>query len=541
MTKTRGKTSIAKRLFLYIVAVVLGTSVIILLSNTLLLKPFYYSSIRSSMLSGIESLSEIDFAGDEDTWLDALDALTVDKAYDLIIANNEEVLYSSSKEAGLMPRPDNSGFGSRASDQNASQQDTEAEPQDQNTAQSPSQSGEDMQAADRQPPFFRWHQEQDGWESLDDNTYMATIKEPRTDIEMLVCTKELEGGIRIALTQAIEPINQSVRQANILLLACALLSVAVSVIFVFRMSRRFTRPIRQIQNTVGELAALNFGNRCDVRTGDELQNLGEDVNRLGAELESALNTLREQNIQLEKDIVAQRQFISNASHELRTPLALIKGYADEMNAGFATEARQKEYYVEIIAEEAAKMNRLLKEMLELSRMESGRIELLYETLRINERIRNFLEKYDGFISENGLHITLELDGDPLGHIDAMRFEQVLANYISNAARYGDEKKTVRISTKVHEDTIRVSVFNSGQPIPDDHLVSIWDGFFKADEARTRVNDSYGLGLSVVKAIQNVSGQQCGVNNVTGGVVFWFDVRRSTDGRTVLRTIRPKFE
>ncbi len=532
MTKTRRKTSITKRLFLYIVAVVLGTSVIILLSNTLLLKPFYYSSIRSSMLGGIASLSEIDFTGDEDTWLDELDALTVDKAYDLIIANDEEVLYSSSKEAGLMPRPDGSGFGSGASDQNASQQDMEAEPQDQNTTQSPSQSGEDMQSGDRQPPFFRWHQEQDGWESVGDNTYMATIKEPRTDIEMLVCTKELDNGIRIALTQAIEPINQSVSQANILLLACALLSVAVSVIFVFRMSRRFTRPIRQIQNTVGELATLNFGNRCDVRTGDELQNLGEDVNRLGTELESALNTLREQNIQLEKDIVAQRQFISNASHELRTPLALIKGYADEMNAGFATEVKQKEYYVEIIAEEAAKMNRLLKEMLELSRMESGRIELLYETLRINERIRSFLEKYDGFISENGLHITLELDGYPLGHIDAMRFEQVLANYISNAARYGDEKKTVRISTKVNKDTIRVSVFNSGQPIPDDHLVSIWDGFFKADEARTRVKDSYGLGLSVVKAIQNVSGQQFGAENVPGGVVFWFDVRCLPDGKPV---------
>ncbi len=532
MTKTRRKTSITKRLFLYIVAVVLGTSAIILMSNTLLLKPFYYSSIRSSMLGGIASLSEIDFTGDEDTWLDELDALTVDKAYDLIIANDEEVLYSSSKEAGLMPRPDGTGIGTGASGQSASRQDTEAEPQDQNTPQSPSQSGEDTQAGDRQPPFFRWHQEQDGWETVGDDTYMANVKEPRRNIEMLVCTKELDGGIRIALTQAIEPINQSVRQANILLLACALLSVAISIVFVFRMSRRFTRPIRQIQNTVGELAALNFGNRCDVRTGDELQNLGEDVNRLGAELESALNTLREQNIQLEKDIIAQRQFISNASHELRTPLALIKGYADEMNAGFATEAQQKDYYIEIIAEEAAKMNRLLKEMLELSRMESGRIELLYEALPINDRIRSFLEKYDGFISENNLHISLELDGDPVGHIDAMRFEQVLANYISNAARYGDEKKIVRISTKAHKDTVRVSVFNSGQPISDDHLSSIWDGFFKADEARTRVKDSYGLGLSVVKAIQNVSGQQCGVKNVSGGVVFWFDVRRLPDGKSV---------
>ncbi len=299
MTKARRKTSITKRLFLYIVAVVLGTSVIILLSNSLLLKPLYYNSIRGSMLSGINVLSDIDFSGDEDTWLSELDTLTVDKAYDLIIASDDEVLYSSSKEAGLMPRPDGTGFGTGqdSSGQNVSQQDPEEEPQNQSTAQSPGQSGENSQTDDRQPPFFRWHTEQDGWESVGDNTYMATIKEPRTEIEMLVCTKELDNGIRIALTQAIEPINQSVRQANILLLACALLSVGLSVVFVFRMSRRLTQPIRQIQNTVGELAALNFGNRCDVRTGDELQNLGEDVNRLGNELESALNTLKEQNIQ----------------------------------------------------------------------------------------------------------------------------------------------------------------------------------------------------------------------------------------------------
>ncbi len=134
--------------------------------------------------------------------------------------------------------------------------------------------------------------------------------------------------------------------------------------------------------------------------------------------------------------------------------------------------------------------------------------------------------------ENGLHISLELDDDPVGYIDAMRFEQVLANYISNAARYGDENKTVRISTMVQMDTVRVSVFNSGEPIPDDHLNSIWDGFFKADEARTRVKDSYGLGVSVVKAIQNVSNQHFGAENVPGGVVFWFDVRRFVDIKTL---------
>ncbi len=529
MIKTRRRTSITKRLFLYIVAAVLGTSVIILLSNSLLLKPLYYNSIRISMLNGIDALSEIDLSGDESTWLNELNLLTAGKAYDFIIARDNEIIYSSSKEAGLMPPPDGrtgTGWGDTPPQDASGQSDGQL--QDENT-QEMSEIDENGWQYRQEDLFFFRHSDQDDWETVGDNTYIATIKEPKTGIEMRICTKELG---EIALTQAIEPINQSISQANILLLACTLLSVTISILFVFRMSKRFTRPIRQIQNTVGEMAALNFGNRCDIRTGDELQNLGENVNWLGDELEKALSTLRKQNIQLEKDLSAQRQFISNASHELRTPLSLIKGYADEMNAGFANEVNQKEYYIGIIAEEAAKMNRLLTEMLELSRMESGRIELCYEDLSVNECIQNFLEKYDGFIFEHGLQISLDLDDDPSGRIDAMRFEQVLANYISNAARYGDEKKIVRISTKMLKNSVRISVFNSGKPIPKDIIGIIWDGFFKADEARTRVHDSYGLGLSVVKAIQNVAGQKFGVENVTGGVIFWFDVRRTSNGKTV---------
>ena len=521
MTPKARQTSITKRLFLYSIAVILGISALILLSNTLLLKPLYYCSIRNTMIRAMDSLSLIDFSEKEDVWLDKLEAQTVGKSYDLIIGNEETVLFSSSAEAGLMPRPDGSvnNDGQSDAEEDASRQDIP----EQNV-------NEQVDQEDRQPrmenQLFFWPSDRGNWETVGENTFMATIKEPRMDIEMLVCTKELDNGIKIALTQAIEPINQSVRQSNILLVACALLSLAVSVVFVFKVSKRFTQPIRQIKNTVGELAALNFGHKCDVRTRDELQSLGEDINRLGNELENALNTLRSQNLQLEKDIIAQRQFISNASHELRTPLSLIKGYADEMNMGYAQDKNQKDHYIEIIAEEAAKMNRLLKEMLELSRMESGRIELIYEKLSVNECINSFLEKYDGFLSENGLNVTLKLEEESMGYFDAMRFEQVLANYISNAARYGDLKKEVRITTHVKNDVIRIGVFNSGQSIPEDHLESIWNGFFKADDARTRIEDSYGLGLSVVKAIQNVAGQRFGAENTSGGVEFWFEVQRN---------------
>lgn len=488
------KTSITKRLFLYILLVVLGFTTLILLSNSLLLKPLYYQSMKNTMLRAMDSISDIDYTQDIDDWLGELSNLGAGNSYDIVIKNEGLVEFSSSSEVGLMPRLN----------------------QFQTGAQKPLQNN---RAFD-----LRRIME---WEEIDmkeDGTRLGIITIQSTDSELMVCSRELSEGVTISLTQAIEPINQSIWQANILLIACAALSLGISAIFVFKISKRFTKPIRQIQSSVGEIAKLNFNVRCDISTGDELESLGGDVNILADELQSALTTLKSQNAQLEKDIITQRQFISNASHELRTPLSLIKGYADEIKIGYAKDEKQKDAYIEIIAEEAAKMNRLLKEMLELSRMENGSIILKNEKHSVNEQISMFIEKYDGFIAENGLKISLKLADGAIGLFDAMHFEQVLANYISNAARYGDEKKRIEISTEIIKDNVRISVFNTGKKIPEDKFDSLWDGFYKEDEARTRVKDSYGLGLSVVKAIQNLTGQKFGVKNVSGGVVFWFDIR-----------------
>lgn len=151
------------------------------------------------------------------------------------------------------------------------------------------------------------------------------------------------------------------------------------------------------------------------------------------------------------------------------------------------------------------------------------MRLQIEKLSVGETIKTFLEKYDGFITENGLNIELDIGEVEVGVFDPVRFEQVLANYVSNASRYGDEQKRVKISVKGLRDCIRISVFNTGSGVPEDIKESIWDGFYKANTARTRTEDSYGLGLSVVKVIQNAANQGFGMENVPGGVEFWFEV------------------
>lgn len=491
------KGSITKRLFAEIVLVVLSFSALILLSNTLLLKPLYYYSIRKTMTSAMEQLSRIDFGGDPSAWTASIEEINGGGAYDVIVQQDGAILYSSSSVIGLQRPP-------RNSDQWFS--------------------GE--QRPDMNTDFIRSFRTMQQWNLSEGGILTDILEDPRSGDQYMVSVSEPESGTVLYLTQAIEPINQSVNQSNILLIACTALFLAASVALAFRISKRFTQPIKLIRGRVGEITRLNFGGQCAVRTGDELQELSQDINRLSDTLESALRTLRQQNVQLEKDMVSQRKFISNASHELRTPLALIKGYSDEINAGFITDPAQQQFYMRIIGEESAKMNRLLKEILDLFRLESGRMELRRERLPVPERITAFVEKYHGFITDNGLNVTLELEPGGEGVFDAMRFEQILANYISNAAKYGDAGKRVVISSRTLERAVRVRVFNSGRPICEDVLPHIWDGFYKADDARTRVEGSYGLGLSIVKAIQTVAGQEFGVENADGGVIFWFDVERA---------------
>lgn len=512
------KKGITKRLFLYFISVVLGITGLILLSNTLLLRPLYYQSIKSEMLDAMEKLSAIDYSTDSPDWTDELESMTTGKAFDVVIRNEGDVLYSSSVEVGLRPNPEIAA-GSRI--QGGSDYNNDFIPM------VPSGTGEQTFPTEQQAFFdddnrFPMSHDANDYEQIGDGVYISKTAW-MSNMSFMVCTKDLSDGTTIFLTQPIEPVNQSVSQANILLIGCAILATGLSLIFALILSRRFTKPIRQIQNYVGTLAALDFSGKSDIRTGDELQSLGEDINSLGDKLKDALNTLRKQNDQLEKDIISQRQFISNASHELRTPLSIIKGYADEMNSGYVKESGQKEAYIKIISEEAGKMNRLLREMLELARMESGMVRLQMEKLSVGETIGNFLEKYDGFITENRLKVELDIGEDASGVFDPVRFEQVLANYISNASRYGDDQKRVKISVKSLRDCIRISVFNTGPGVPEDVKESIWDGFYKANTARTRTEDSYGLGLSVVKVIQNAANQGYGMENVPGGVEFWFEV------------------
>jgi two-component system, OmpR family, sensor histidine kinase VanS len=480
------KSNITKRLFYYILIIVLAFSLLILLANTLFLKPIYRYITKNSIEKTMDEVLEIDFSNDEEIWLSDLNNIESKNTFELIIFKNGRFFYSSSFQPRFFNRQ--GGKGPSAPRMNMQQM---------------------MSQSD-----------------LAFDQMMDSVLSGQQGKNFIV-KEAIKGDFKFVITQFLEPMQKTIVRANMMLLMITFLFLFGGFIFTFRLSKSFTKPIKNIQSSVAKISNLDFSEKCEVNTNDELEHLATDINTLSNKLETTLNQLTHQNKQLENDIISQRKFISNASHELRTPLSLIKGYADEIDNGFVSDDNQKKSYINIISQEASKMSRLLREMLDLSRMESGRLDLKTENLSVKQQICDFIEKYDGYIIDNNLNVTLDFSGKKdIAVIDKVRFEQVLANYISNASKYCDDNRIIKIFTNIQEEKIRVSIFNSGENIEEDAIAHIWDRFYKNDNGDDEAEGSYGLGLSIVSAIQSLLGQKCGVKIVNGGVEFWFEVEKA---------------
>lgn len=493
--------SISKRLTAQIAVLMVSFSLILLLANSVLLKPFYEYALKQNMLAGMEDIQQMDFTEETDLWTEALSSLNLGHAYDITIEQFDRVIYSSSRQIGIKT-PGNMEI-------------VPEEPVNPDEGVRP-----DHKKMNAGFPLDTVR----NWEEISPGIEVGVLLNPQREADLFVMRTTMLNDVEIVLTQQIEPIRESVFQANILLMVVTSLFLVIGIIVARLMAKKFTQPIRDMKQHVGSLSQLEFKDRLEVTTNDELQGLSEDINLLSGKLEDALETLQLQNRQLEKDVAFQKKFISNVSHELRTPLSLIKGYADEIVQGFVGSPEQEKLYMGYIAQESVKMNRLLNEILELSRLESGRMNFVMTEQPVQDAILSFLEKYAGFLDEHQLKVTTDLEG-AVACFDPVRFEQILANYIGNAGKYGDAEKKVAITSKLWENNVRITVTNSGGPIDEKIMASMWDGFFKGDEARSRDDSSYGLGLSIVKAIQEIAGEAYGCYNGDGTVSFWFDVKQ----------------
>ena len=248
-----------------------------------------------------------------------------------------------------------------------------------------------------------------------------------------------------------------------------------------------------------------------------------------APLEKRLIRLQRANEELQLDLEhrkkldeMRREFITNASHELKTPLSIIQGYAEGLIDGAAEDEETKEEYVSIIADEAGKMDKLVKNLLALNELE-GEQELREESFDLAELIRDHLNSASRLIKEAGADVIFS--DDPMQVIaDPERISMVVANYLSNALHHASGKKQIEITLRQRSGMVKCSVYNTGTQIPEEALPHLWDKFYKVDKARTRAYGGNGIGLSIVKAVMESMGGGYGVENRPEGVEFWFTVK-----------------
>ena len=356
----------------------------------------------------------------------------------------------------------------------------------------------------------------------------------RLDAEYLVLYGTLSNGNLVLMRSALESIRESAKTSNQFLLYVGILAIAVSTVVSVFISKRITDPILELTEISKHMTQLEF-EVCYTPKGkrrNEIDELGTHMNEMSQALEHTISELKSANNQLLLDIEKKTQidrqrkeFLSNVSHELKTPLALIQGYAEGLKECINDDAQSRDFYCEVIMDEADKMNQMVKKLLTLNQLESGNETITMERFDVTELIRGVLHSVDILIGQSGITVT-ECPAVPIYvWADEFMTEEVVTNYLSNAIHYAGGKKEISIRCREQEKNVRISVFNTGDPIPEEDIDKIWSKFYKVDKARTREYGGSGIGLSIVKAIMDSFHQQCGVINHEDGVEFWFELEK----------------
>ncbi|GBE57826.1 signal transduction histidine-protein kinase BaeS [bacterium BMS3Abin01] len=298
------------------------------------------------------------------------------------------------------------------------------------------------------------------------------------------------GGMGGMMSSMSTDLDRAFRQAlNYALLWGGLAAVAAAVVVSFFISRRITRPVHEMAAATRQIAAGDFSRRVKEGSSDELGNLAQSLNRMAESLE--------QSEQQRRDLMA------NIAHELRTPLSSISGYMEGLADGVVP--AEKETY-DLVRQEAGRLNRLVDDLQQLSRAESGEEQLNPVSIPLAgflERVRRKMEPR--FVAKG---VSLTIDGENEGvtvTADEDKLDQVMINLLDNALRHTDGGGGVTLSADRYEGRVFLVVADSGGGIPAADLPHIFDRFYRADKSRSRDSGGSGIGLTIARSYVEAMG------------------------------------
>ncbi|WP_459501564.1 sensor histidine kinase [Bacillus sp. C1] len=359
-----------------------------------------------------------------------------------------------------------------------------------------------------------------------------TIGEEENGKSQIFVKPVLENGkikeFAFAMT-SLQPVNEAMLVLKDYYVYALIIVFLVIILLSFYYSKIIVKPLIKMNRVTKKMANFDFTEKLPISADDEIGGLSSSINTLSVNLKDRIDRLNVANTKLQQDIERERQlektrkeFISGVSHELKTPLSVIRSFAEGIKDGVSKDTT---YYTDVILDETENMNRLIVEMLELAKLESGTYKLEMNPFSLGELVHQVYTKLLFSMEEKKLQV--EIDANPAIYVEANRnrIEQVVVNLLSNAIRYTPDGKEIYIRVIENEEKVKVEIENTGNPIPDESLQKIWDRFYRLDASRSRHTGGTGLGLSIVKNILELHHAEYGVYNTNDSVVFYFDLQK----------------
>lgn len=311
----------------------------------------------------------------------------------------------------------------------------------------------------------------------------------------------------IMVSGNITPLNATTETLASQMRYIALFMIVAVAILTLLMYRHIAKPIIGITSNAKQLPQGKY--TIDPKTNRYKE--AADLN----------NTLVQAANDIQKADKAKRDLISNVSHDLRTPLTMIGGYGEMM---IDLPEEKTDENIQVIVDETKRLNALVNDLLDMSRLQDGRIILHKEVFDISALLKTQLQKYDVYRMQEGYTIESELLDTIYVNADKIRIEQVINNFLNNAVNYGGEAKHIIVREIKKENTVRIEVQDFGEGIDPEDLDNIWDRYYKVDKEHVRVSNGSGIGLNIVKQLLELHGVPYGVKSSKGkGSTFYFEM------------------
>ena len=366
----------------------------------------------------------------------------------------------------------------------------------------------------------------------EENYTLQKVRDARIASDFLEIWGYLGEGKIFILRTPVESIKESVGIANRFLAYVGMIAIIISGCLIWLVSKKVTEPILELASISERMSQLDFTAKYQMNGENEVALLGKNINKLSSTLEKTISELKTANNELKSDIEKKermdemrKEFLSNVSHELKTPIALIQGYAEGLKECINEDEESRDFYCEVIMDEAGRMNDMVKKLLSLNQLEFGNDIVAMERFDIVALITGIIQSVDILAKQKEVTIKFNYHKPIYVWADEFKTEEVLRNYLSNALNHVANENIIDVKICSKGEVARISVFNTGTPIPEEALDKLWVKFYKVDKARTREYGGNGIGLSIVKAIMESFNRKYGVVNYENGVEFWFELEQ----------------